>query len=304
MAWENVDIELKRALIDIRKTVGLKRQAQFSADYEKLMDLLSGKGANPFEIFDGTIYDLLNSISPNFKEGGQWEIGDPSESRYFYRIETLGSFLGKHRSFIYRDVRAAGKIILAPEASDEDNIFSAICTDYIDNGKGWQELSRLTSAYFSHRNISWWTNHYIFEDEGQFPATFEGSDLTQENRWLLEFAFKVGVTSDWLSSNMLFMQLDSTKMCSLDIRVPSIIDAILQPIFSPQQLAPPPAQCWGRAFDLNKDIKPFYREYVLKNISVDAIRYFPVKVDESTFDLINAGARLESPMVEALIQNI
>lgn len=301
MPWEYIDDNLKRLLIQTRGDIGLNRQGQFSGDFQKLMAIFSSKALYPYDDFSRDMYDLLNSCSPIFKEGGHWQPGDSVNNNYFYRVETIASFLKKHKGFIHEDA-STDEIVLAPDSQTEDDLFEVICSDYSEYDKGWHQLARLTTSYYSHRNFSWWTNDYDFDKEGHFPNAFEGFDLTAENRWLLEFSFKVGISSDWLSNNMLFLRLDSSNLAPDNIRVPSIIDALLQPIFSPQQLAP--KSFWGKAFDLNKDIVPFHREYVIKNIPVENVSYFPVRVDEHTFDSINKNARLDGPMIEALIQNI
>lgn len=302
MPWENINKQLKAELASIRKKIGIERQSELSGDFERLASLLDENDKNPYDRVEDRYFEQMNSCCPSFREGGHWKTGDLSNSRYFYRIETLESFIRKHGPFFYKGFKVVpGTIIINPRSQSSTEIFESITRDY-ENVRSWQKLSKVCSAYFAHRGFSWWTNNFDFENKGHFPETGEDPDATEKNSWLLRFAFQVGISSDWLSDSMLFLRLDSQKMNIEDIRIPSIIDAFLQPIFCPRAFRP--EERWGLAYDLANDIKPCFREYVIRNIPIDAIEYFPVSINLKTVDTINAKARLNEKLVENLIQNI
>lgn len=300
MPWERISKDQIIKLVAARISAGLQRQFELRADFERLTELLNEKAINPFDrgVFD--FLDELNECSEHFKKGGHWKIGDQSKNRYFYRIENLDSFLGKHKAYFHSGFDAPEKIIISSKPVDNAQVFENIIRNYIKNA-GWQPLSRLVTQFFNYRGFSWWTNEYEFNDK-LFPSFFDGQHLTMENKWLLRFAFNVGISSDWLSENMLFLRLDSQQLHQDDIRIPSIIDALLQPIFSPR--AYDQEHRWGLAFDLNGGFRPLYREYVVRNIPATAIDYFPVRINLNTIDHVNANARLTDSLVNQLINNI
>lgn len=300
MSLEKVSKEQMTRLVEARMAIGLERQSELQADFSKLMELLTEHDLRPFDSRAVELVDKLNGCCENFKTGGHWKIGDQSANRYFYRCENLESFLRKHRKFLYTDYNMKGKILVASDPPNPEKMFETIIRNYMRDS-GWQPMTRLVKEFFSYRGFSWWTNEFVF-DEAWFPEFFEGHDLTIENQWLLKFAFKVGIASDWLSANMLFLRLDSHLLQQDDIRIPSIIDAFLQPIFSPR--AYQQERRWGLAFDLDTDIRPLFREYVIRNIPAEAITYFPVRINLDSINSVNPKARLTDSLVSHLIDNI
>jgi hypothetical protein len=309
MAWDDIEKDLINKLVDKRHFAGLQRQSELAEDFAKLIALLEEKQKSPFDTIELECFESLAECCKSFKEGGHWQCGDPCNNRYFYRIETVESFFYKHKQYLHTDYENSDHILLnVPENSQGETwqavyerIFQTLCTHY-NNKPGWQSLERLVSRYYGHRGFTWWTNDFKFEEVGKFPERFSGTDLSVEHRWVLEFAFQVGIASDWLSDYLLFLRLDSTKMDENNIKIPSIIDALLQPIFSPQQFYQ--HSRWGKAFHLKDPIHPQYREYVIKQVPVEAVEYIPVRIDTKSLNDINPKARLDNEMLNALIKNI
>lgn len=280
----------------------MARQADLSEDFEKLRALLFKKSKLPFDRLNEREMEELVDCCSSFRQGGHWQIGEYSNNRYFYRIENLESFLAKHDDIFYKDLAVPGTILINTSTNSARDIFSLLVKKYTKGEKNWQPLEKLTPGYLSRRGFSWWTNDFNFDTQGKFPSGFIGNQLTADNRWLLDFAFNVGICSDWLSEYILFLRLDSDQVDRENIRIPSIIDAFTQPIFSPQAFQE--NRRWGLAFDLNKEVKPFYREFVLKNIPVTAVEYLPIRINLAALNDINPRARLNEVLVQAMIQNI
>lgn len=300
MSLGNLSETLKLQLFHRRDTQGTQNQPSCSNDLALLNKVLDNhRISNPFEDIPRKVREDFDKGCPNYRDGAKWKQGLHHKKNLFYRIENLSSFTDRHSGLFLRKRRKglASAISNIGINSVAQN-FNKLKKNY-SLEKNWLNLDEWVSTFFCYRGFSWWTNSF---DSSKIDHT-KTSDLlssTSDSGWLLDFAFNVGYASDWLGDYLLFLELDMNKANINDLKVPSAIDAYHQSIFLPR--LENADLCHGLALNLHgEDPKPEWKEYVIYNVPVNAIRFIPMKISTSELDEINPFARINERLANKLL---
>ncbi|TLV01327.1 hypothetical protein [Dyadobacter luticola] len=297
MAWKNISDELKIRLFEKRTSEGIGRQPSCKDDILALNGVVKKANLVPYDDMR-VVRPQLEVCSSSYQSGGKWREAQHPTNSALYRVETLESFVTKHFDYFTTYVESPSAFNINPRTQSLNEIFK-ILTNYYKANHQWMNLSNLVYKYFSYRGFSWWTDDFDHGAE-MMPRFFEGEDLNIHNRWILEFAFSVGISSDWLSDWLIFLKLPNVSNLQSKLSIPSVIDAYNQPIFFPQNETQSPK--YGIAYDLNERPVPKIREFVMTNVPSVEIEFIPVRIDLSSIDSISPFARLTDSLIENLLE--
>ena len=309
MAYEDTDLDLIHKLYYERSTKGVNFQPTFLEYLSNLNEIATRHKVVPFDLSNNARTEMLNTVDC-YASGGTWKNADILKNVVFHRVEKATSFFSRHFGCYLNKKMGYGFDSLIPIPSPPAgtrvdlprDIAELAFTKLIDLYKeqnDWLDLSKLINQYNSHRAISWWTDSYDYS-EFSLPKYFTGKGVTIENKWIVDFAHRVGMVNDWLSDNLIFFSFNSNDAIINEVKVPSIIDAYEQPIFLPRKENEHP-KC-GFAIHINVELTPNYREYIVTKIPIDKVKFIPIKISTSELKKIGPYATINDELVSKLIE--
>jgi hypothetical protein len=213
---------------------------------------------HPYSTRSGRIYEPLNKHSFFIQGGnGPWQGDIISGSRFLYRFQSLQSLIWVHSpEFCKKELRT-------PFASSSSTI--DMHRNYI--GSRWVNLKHLLEEYNPPRKFSFWTSENIDElilSEGVYDVLM-----------------KLGLVLDnYKPNDLIIMKFEMSNIDSETVKVPNCIDAYDNYIFDAQDDNNKPN--YGLTIDIrNSNFAKGYKEYVVKNISVQQIEVKAIQFDKN-----------------------
>ena len=204
--------------------------------------------SSPYEGIDDIIFMHLCNSCKDFKNGAQNNSFNikAKHPKYLFRYQKINPII-HNRNFKPK--------INCKKPYTKDSIYNDISDKCLD--KKWLKLSVLQEGYFSNnRGFSWWTSQKI------------------DN---IDNLFTLGLVSDWLEESSIIMRIECTDYIKQKIKLPSVIDGYLEPIFYPSILG----SVSGKTINLNilDKLENGFNEYLINEIPTDLIEIRPFFVD-------------------------